>query len=244
MSSPQKSEESLGTAHRCEAYELRITHRCLTDDLAYFGEAPFEELGQHEIVRALVSRRSDGPTDTREVTPLSSRKRVYRLAYGDRHRGATWYDEQHGVVWLLAYAQHTFEGRADAFAYFKALDAAGELLPGPADYEALLRERDNRLQSEIGRDAERLLRSAHETPGREVVGTLGGAVEVTVAVTVVESLTERHVAIQMQGLPGEHFVMALAALFEGRDFEEIETANEMPRRALRPGELGFRVLLD
>ena len=244
MNSPQKSEESIGTAHLCEIYELRITRRCLENDLEYFGEAPFEELEQHEIVKALVKRRSDGPTDTREVAPLSSGKRVYRLAYGDRHRGATWYDERYGVVWLLAYAQHEFEDRGDAFPYFKELDENRRLLPGPADYEELLRERDGRLGSEIGADVERLLRQSREAPGMEVVGVLGGAVEVTIVVTVVESLGELHVAVQMMGVEREHFVLALAALFEGKDFDEIETAEMMPDRALRPGELGFRALLE
>lgn len=244
MSPPQKSKESVGAAHPCEAYELRITRRCLENDLEYFGEAPFQDLERHEIVKALVKRRSDGPTDTREVTPLSSGKRVYRLAYGDRHRGATWYDERHGVVWLLAYAQHEFRDRADAFAYFKDLDADERLLPGPADYKALLRERDDRLQSEIGDDARRLLGEARENPGREVVGMLGGAVEVTVAVVVVESMGELYVAVQMEGLAKEHFVIALAALFEGRELEEIEAAEAMPERSLQPGELGFRTLLN
>jgi hypothetical protein len=244
LSAPQKSTESLGSAHLCELYELRITRRCLEDDLEYFGEAPFEELAKHEIVKALVNRRSDSPDDTRAVAPLSRAKRVYRLAYGDRHRGATWYDERHGVVWLLAYAQHQFEDRGDAFPYFKELDAEGKLLPAPVDYEALLRERDDRLQSTIGRDAERLLLEARETPGREVVGVLGGSVEVTVAITVVEPLRELHVAVQMVGVAKEHFVLALAVLFEGKSFEEIETADAMPSRALRPGELGFRALLD
>jgi hypothetical protein len=244
LSPSQQSEQFLGAAHPCDAYELRITRRCLEDDLEYFGEAPFEDLAKHEIVKALVKRRSDGPTDTREVSPLSSGKRVYRLAYGDRHRGATWYDERHGVVWLLAYAQHEFEDRGDAFPYFKELDAEGRLLPGPADYEALLRERDDRLQSELGHDAERLIREAHEAPGREVVGILGGAVEVTITITVVESLGELYVAVQMAGVAKEHFVLTLAALFKGRDIEEIETAEAMPNRALHPGELGFRALLD
>lgn len=244
MSPPQTSRASAGTAHPCEAYDLRITRRCLEDDLEYFGEVPFKDLARHEIIKALVKRRSDGPADTREITPLSCGKRVYRLAYGDRHRGATWYDEQHGVVWLLAYARHEFEDRGDAFPYFKELDAEGQLLPRPADYEALLRERDGRLQSEIDTDAKLILDEARENPGREVVGMLGGAVEVTVTVMVVESLGELYVAVQMEGLAKEHFVIALAALFEGRNFEEIETANELPDRALQPGELAFRALLD
>lgn len=243
MSPRQQSTEAWGEAHLCEAYELRITRRCLEEDLDYYGDTPFEALAGKEIVKALIGRRSDSPTDTREVTPLSSGKRVYRLAYGERHRGATWYDERHGVVWLLAYARHRFEGRGDAFPYFKNLDEEGRLLPAPADYEALLLERDRRFTASIAIEAEQLLREARESPGHEAVGKLGGAVEVTIVVATVESLEEVHVAIQTVGLPKEHFLLALGAFFEGREFGEIESAAEMPGRPLAPGELAFKGLI-
>lgn len=243
MSPRQQSAEALGDAHLCEAYELRITRRCLEEDLDYHGDTPFEDLAGKEIVKALIGRRSDSPTNTREVTPLSSGKRVYRLAYGERHRGATWYDERHEVVWLLAYAQHRFEGRGDAFPYFKDLDEAGRLLPTATDYEALLRGRDLRFTANIATDAEQLLREARENPGREVIGQLGGAVEVTITVAKVESLEEMHVAIQAVGLPKEHLLLALGAFFGDREFDQIESATEMPDRPLAPGELAFKGLL-
>jgi hypothetical protein len=244
LSPSQQSQESSPAAHSCEAYELRVTRRCLEEDLDYYEDAPFEDLAGHEIIKALINRRSDGPTDTREVSPLSSGKRVYRLAYGNRHRGATWFDENEGVVWLLGYAQHEFEDRGDAFSQFKDLDEEGHLLPGPADYEALLRERDARFGASLAVQAEALLAEARRNPGREVVAHLGGAIEVTVAITVVETLGELHVAIQMTGLPTEHFLLVLAALFDGRDMDEIESAEAMPGRDLQPGELGFRILLN
>lgn len=243
MSPRQQSTEALGDAHLCDAYELRITRRCLEEDLDYYGDAPFEDLAGKEIVKALIGRRADSPVDTREVTPLNSGKRVYRLAYGERHRGATWYDERHGVVWLLAYAQHRFEGRGDAFPYFKDLDEKGRLLPAATDYEALLRERDRRFTASIATDAEQLLREARANPEREVVGQLGGAVEVTIVVATVESLEEVHVAIQAVGLPKEHLLLALGSFFGDRDFDEIESAVEMPNRPLAPGELAFKGLL-
>lgn len=110
---------SIGGSFLCQGYELRVTQRCLEEDLAKPTNEPFEELGGHEIITAFVNRRRDKPDNTRQVAPLTSGKTVYRLAYGDRHRGATWYDEAQDVVWLLAYAQHEFRDGPDAFDYFK-----------------------------------------------------------------------------------------------------------------------------
>ena len=244
LKSRQKSEQSSARAYHCGSYELRLTRRCQQEDLDYYGEEPFHDLAGHEIVRALIKRRSDGPSDTREVSPLSCGKPVYRLSYGNRHRGATWYDEVHGVVWLLAYGQHEFEGQGDVFPYFKDLDAEGQLLPGPADYEALFRDRDTDFVREIGAEAKVLLAGARSTPGWEVVATLASAVEVSVVVTVVESLEERHVAITMsEEMATEHFLLVLAALFPEKELGEIESADRMPGRSLTPHELAFKALV-
>jgi hypothetical protein len=108
---------------------LRVTRRCLDEDLGYGGDRPFDDLAPLEIIKAFLNRRRDRSIDTKVVAPITSHETVYRLAYGDRHRGATWYDSANHVVWLLAYAQHEFEGEGDAFPYFKSLDAAGRLFP-------------------------------------------------------------------------------------------------------------------
>jgi hypothetical protein len=231
-----------GKAVRCMSYELRITRRCLQEDLDYFGEAPFEDLAGHEIVKALVNRRSSGPTDTREVSPLTSGQTVYRLAYGDRHRGATWFDQENRVVWLLAYAQHEFEGRGDAFPYFKELDETGRLLPEPADLEQLFRDRTARFAATVAEDAERLLEDARRAPGEEQRGRLGGELGVGVVIVVVEPLEEVSVAIEMMGLSKESFAISLAALFPGRGIDELESIDSLPARPLTVGELGFRLL--
>jgi len=129
----------------CADYELRVTHRCLEEDLGRPCSKPFEELSEHEIITAFVNRRADSPIDTRVVAPLTSRQTVYRLAYGHRHRGATWHDSANRVIWLLAYGQHEFEQQGDAFPYFKDLDARGKLFPSQADYRDLFRDRDRRF---------------------------------------------------------------------------------------------------
>lgn len=247
MTLPPATGVSEGTAYLCKEYELRITLRCQQEDLDYYGEAPFDDLSKHEIVKALINRRSGGPTDTREVAPLTSGKEIFRLAYGNRHRGATWYDERRQIVWLLAYAQHEFEGQGDAFPYFKELDEQDRLLPAPADFELVIREQDKRFAGSVMADAKRLVEQARAEPGSEIADRLGGSLGVTATVVIVEPLEELYVAIEVANSPdiGREIVpIALAALFSDKDPGDIYDAARLPDRPLRPGELGFRTLLE
>jgi hypothetical protein len=167
------------------------------------------------------------------------------LAYGDRHRGATWFDEENQVVWLLAYAQHEFEEGPDAFPYFKELDAEGRLLPGPADLEQLIRDRDARFAATVREDAERLLEEARQAADEEHRAVLGGEIGVGVVIVYVESLEEINAAIETIGLPPEAkevFAILLQVLFPGIGAHDLETIDALPTRALRPGELGLRAL--
>jgi hypothetical protein len=131
----------------CKRYELRVTRRCLEEDLGRDPDSDFAELldkATPEIVTALVKKRCDSPMDRSEIAPLSSGRTVYRLAFGDDHRGGTWHDERFGVVWLLAYRLHRSGKPDDAFPYIKGLDEAGRLLPTEADYKALFDDHGHR----------------------------------------------------------------------------------------------------
>ena len=129
MSAMALVDVSLHGSYLCGNYELRVTERCLIEDLGAFTPEPFDDLGGQEIIKAFINRRRSGPEDTRQVAPLSSGKPVFRLAYGERHRGATWFDEANRVVWLLGYATHEFEGGGDAFPYFKSLAQRASFFP-------------------------------------------------------------------------------------------------------------------
>jgi hypothetical protein len=244
MASPGLVDVAVRGSYLCAAYELRITARCLDEDLGSGTEASFEELSGHEIVTAFVNRRKDSPTNTRTVAPLSSGEQVYRLAYGERHRGATWFDEANGVVWLLAYAQHEFEDRGDAFPYFKQLDRDDRLLPTAEDYEALFRDRDLRFTQVVEHEAANLLQAARDAPGTEQRAVIGGQFGVGVAVEVVETLEEVWVAVKTGGLTQEYLAILFAALFPEAEFEDIESVSDFADRELDPDELGFRCLLD
>lgn len=230
-------------SYLCAGYELRITARCLDQDLDCRTPEPFDELRGHEIVKAFINRRRESPTNTRRVSPLTTDKTVYRLGYGHRHRGATWHDEANGVVWLLAYAQHEFEDEGDAFPYFKGLDEEGDLLPTPADYESLFRDRDTRFSEVVSHEGTQLLQAARNHPGEEQVAIIGGLLSVGVVVEVVETLEEAVLAVKTAALEPEILIILFATFFPGHDFDEIHTAQAMPDRELEAGELAFRGLL-
>jgi hypothetical protein len=233
---------SFGSAYLCSEYELRLTRRCLTEDLRASTTAPFDDLRKHEIIKALIKRRRDSPIDSKRVSPLPGDPQVYRLAYGDRRRGATWFDDGNRVVWLLAYAQHEFEGRGDAFPYFKSLHEADRLLPDEADYVALFKDRGSRFAGLAPSEAVLLLEAARAQPGVEQRGVIGGQVGVGVAVEIIETLTETYLAIQLQGLTPDMLPILLAAFFPTHEFEELETTHQLPTRTLEIGEIAFRTL--
>lgn len=235
---------SLAGSYLCAGYELRVTERCLTEDLGSVTPEPFDDLANHEIIKAFVNRRRSGADDTRRVTPLSTGKTVYRLAYGDRHRGATWFDEANGVVWLLAYALHEFEGTADAFPYFKVLDAEGRLFPTEGDYRSLFLDRDRRFAEVVGREAEELLLAARGAPGEEQRGVVGGRLGVGVAVEVLETLEEVYLAVKVRGLTAENLPILQAAFFPDHEADDLEDVRALPGRDLGKDEIAFRVLRD
>jgi len=76
----------------CEAHELRITQRCLVEDLGYDAMSTFADASSHPIVRAFENQRSGNPIGTKTVGPAAGERTLYRIGYGHNHRGATWYD--------------------------------------------------------------------------------------------------------------------------------------------------------
>ncbi len=229
----------------CERYELRITRRCLEEDLGRESGSEFAELldkATPEIVTALVNKRCDSPTDRSEIAPLSSGRTVYRLAYGDDHRGGTWHDERFGVVWLLAYRLHRSGEPDDAFPYIKGLDGEGRLLPTEEDYKALFDDRGRRAAIVAPEEAQQLLAEARANEGVEVRGVLGEAAGVGVVVEVVETLEEPAVAFDVNQVPAAWVTLMPAWFFPKSRFENWTHTTEFPTRDLAPTEICLRYL--
>ena len=224
----------------CERYELRVTQRCLEEDLGRDPDSDFAELLEKatpEIVTALVKKRCDGPTDRSEIAPLSSGRTVYRLAFGDDHRGGTWYDEHFGVVWLLAYRLHRSGRPDDAFPYIKGLDEEGRLLPTEEDYKALFDDQGRRAAMVAPEEAQELLAEARANEGVEVRGVLGEAAGVGVVVEVVETLEETAIAFAVNQVPAAWVTLIPAWFFPDSRFEDWDPTTKFPTRDLAPTEI-------
>ena len=221
-----------------------MTRRCCTKELGCEQLDPFTHRASHEIIRAFINRRKDSPDNTRQVTPLSTGRPVYRLAYGDRHRGATWHDEAHGVVWLLAYARHEFKGEGDAFRYFKDLDSNHHLLPTAQDYEDLFHAQASRLAHAVPAECTELLSSARATPGSEVNGVIASQVHLSCCVEVSDSLEETTIAIKYQGLTPESLPIILASFFPDAASDDLEHADNIAGRELSLDEIAYRVIIE
>ncbi len=174
---------------------------------------------------------------------MSTGKTVYRLAYGDRHRGATWYDEAHRVVWLLAYGQHEFKGAGDAFPYFKGLDAEDRLLPTSEDYEELFRAQSRRLIASVPHECQELMAQARAAPGVEAKAIIGQHVRLSCAVEIVDSLEEVTIALERKGFTPETLAIIMASLFPGGG--DLEYSSTIAGRELVPSaELGYVMLTE
>lgn len=180
-------------------FELRVTERCLVEDLREDPSAPFADLVRHPIVAAFRNKHHTDPTTTRTVGPAAEDLTLGRLGYGDEHRGAIWLDTEHGVLWLCAaHDRHRSGQPNDAFPYFDSLIATERIYPTANDYVALESDRADRLVDAIPADAQALLDRARAAPGIEVVGQVG-PVRTRLTVVRVEGVAdELFVAISMR----------------------------------------------
>jgi hypothetical protein len=183
---PSLIDTAVGGSYFCEGWELRITRRCLDEDLNADPDADFDDVAGLEIVRALVRERSSHHEGAREVAPLTCGQTVWRLAHQHDHRGATWFDADEEVVWLVAYGRHRSGQDGDFFPYCKAPDADDRLLPTAEDYKRLILERDRRFIDAVRVEAPIILHDARQDPGTEVRRRLGGELGAGIAVEVLQ----------------------------------------------------------
>ena len=233
-------------------YELRITTRCLVDDLgltADAAEVPVEELvEQHELIGAFVEQRSQNPIDAEWIRGLTSDIMAYSL-HATRFRGITWHDKRNGVVWLMAGGFHTSRHPKDAYPTFLALDAADRLLPGQVDFEALVFVRARAAVQGMFDDAPRLVDEARAQPGAIIQATLGGRIDVRVAVEG-DDPAMLTLAVSSRLRPGELPVppdwttRVVSAFFPEQTFDDLSFAGDIAGHELRDDESGWCYFVD
>ena len=231
----------------CEEYELRVTARCLREDLGerYPERVEMESAQRYEIVRAFCSKRRESPTGTGTVGPAAGERTLHALRQGHDHRGATWFDREERVVWLCAYGTHRSGEADDAFQHFAALRQNGLIYPEREDYERLNDERAERFVALAPQELAELLEAAEEKTGQEVRAVIGGVEQLGLLVVVVETLDELFVACSQAALADPTRVsIILTGLCPDRAWDDWDFVRELPTRVLRAGEICFSILRE
>jgi len=234
-----------GGSYVCDAgHELRVTSRCQLEDLRESESRPFEQLLRHEIVEALQAKRAGKTDDTKTVGPVAGPRTLYRLARGHDHRGATWFDQKHNVVWLCGYSHHRSGEPDDAFPYFRGLLAAGRLYPEPIDFIAFEEERSVRLAATFVHDAQELLASARAHPAVLHTGYLGPA-PVGVYIEILETLEETYVVLSLFDVNPAWLSLILNGFYPTRLFDDWKPS-DLPARTLNVdrAEICYSILHD
>ena len=233
-------------AYICKDWELRVTARCLDEDLNAATTADFESIRGLEIIKAFIKDRSTTAVSSRQVRPLSSGRDVWALGYGHDHRGATLHQEDEGVIWLVAYGRHRSGTEGDFYPVCKKLDEDGRLLPTKADFVHLYKDRDRRFIDAVTVEAPVALKAARETEG-EYRCTIGGELGAGLAIEVIEEIEATSITVAFKPAGGgplttvtmEQGQVLLQALTCGK-WEMIE---RMPSRELDPDEVAFTITL-
>lgn len=226
-------------------YDLRVTERCLGEDLGTDPSAPLSELAKHEIIRALCHKHEHDPTPPDTVGPTAGDLTLGVLRYGDDHRGSTWFDRANNALWLCAYRRHRSGEPDDAFPYFDDLRTHGRMYPTDPDRERLLRDRAARLVDAVPDEAQRLVAEASSRPGVEIHGQLG-PLRVRLVVVEVDALRELHVGLAMRAADPDLLMLAMVGLCPNPDeLGAWRTEMSLPTGPLDPEdvELGFSCLL-
>lgn len=222
-----------GRAFLCPRWELRITERCLREDLDQAAETSFEEAAGHPIVGAFAKKRLTSTGEGKTVGPAADADTLHHLGSGDRHRGATWWDDEHKVVWLCAYGYHESGAPDDAFQLFDRLIDGARIKPTQADFDALLDDRADRLANLLPESAAKLLEEARATPGEERQMRVGG-LRLSIVVKVYETLEEVYVAV-LGGTAREDKALRIS-LFTEAYFGEWSLVDRLPTRDLDDAE--------
>lgn len=236
-----------------DPYRLRITLRCLEHDLGMSRDDVNTPLGEinHEFVHAFVEKRTAHPKGTEPFVLPKHGPIADKLRWTERWRGATLYDSEENVVWLLGFGYHTSGRDDDVYEVLEALDRDDKLLPTNEDYELFFEASEATLPGLLRQTAGEMFNEANDSPGTEVRRDIGGTFPVSVVVERENGMTATWLAISYRLLRGEYepppeweqFI--LAAFFPGRRPEDIVSPEQrLPTRPTGSDEWVYQVIAE
>lgn len=154
---------------------LRVTARCLTDDLGLkrdLVESDARDFADsHAAVTKYVSMRGADPSGGEPISGPYKRGLICSLHVGSARAVTTWVEDE-DVCWLLAYNDYHRNGEPDdAYNVFNRLYLADCLLPTADDYEAFFLETAEDWTERFFEAGIRLLERARAHPGRDEFDT-------------------------------------------------------------------------
>jgi hypothetical protein len=229
-------------------HSLAVTGRCLTEDLGLPNEAckaAVEDLRTaHELIDCFVEKRRSSTSGQEVIRTLAPTLIAYSLHCG-RWRGASWFHEDLGVVWLLAMAIHRDDSREDAYEVFGELQARRRLMPTEADVRNELARRSRDWAQSLVSDLRSARQIALDHPNDVHQFELGGRVQIRLvyepgdppllAVAISQRLRPGGIRV-----PPSWFVQLLAALYPTTAFDDLSYVDELsPGIPLSEDETGF-----
>jgi len=209
-------------------------------------DTSFEEALWHPIVEAFLSKRLADTGSGKTVGPKAGEKTLFRLASGEDHRGATWFDADQRVVWLCTYGWHRSGERNDAFQVFHRLIENSEIYPTADDYQRLFLDRERRFTDLAMRHAraarEEAMASLQTIIEVQLGHPLDRQLEVRIVADVVADIAEISVAFKPIGLNERQIVFVIRSFAPEPEVMEWDVSESLAGAPLRPGEIAFQLL--
>lgn len=227
-----------------DAWDLGVTCRCLTEDLAFLQSAclaPLEAPADNVVIGTFMQRRSQAPDGQETIQELQPRLMAYSLHVG-RYRGATWHDRQSAVCWLLAVGIHREDSKHDAYAYFGSLLQADRLLPTVQDVVRALARRQPKFESILTEEIPGLRRLAQQSPGQICEAVLGNLVRVRLVfengdLGILTVAISSDLLPEGPAVPKGWYELLLAAFLPST--ESLDIAFDLAGQPLQPDENAF-----
>lgn len=230
------------------APNLRVTSRCLKDDIGIDGRLVYQDArhfeNSHPAVTKFVAMRGAAPDAGEPIYGPFPRGLVCSLHVGGARAVTTW-DKRENVCWLLAYNHFHRNGDPDdAYAIFLGLYNSGDLLPTEEDYAAFFADEEDAFFDRMLEAGQKLLERARANPGREEVETWHNGSQVMCVDVLVEGDSRAEDGWMGLTLPDDEAltmddVFRLAAALIPADADPI-FSDRFRDRERRRGEIVYR----